>query len=220
MLRTNTSRYSQSGVTNIVVGKERVLFSVHTNLLRQKSEAFRAALSDDWKKKGSIVSEIVWEDEDPDVVETVIDWIYHDTLPTLTTTKLDFNLCLMCYVFAETRMMFGLKNTIIDILRKDYVQHKHIIEPTEVRKAYELGLDNTQMGKSLLESTVYKIMGNQIKESCKAWTDQLVEACEDNCFAKDIVKEIVSYRKSAYGAPYEGEGCFYHDHADGSVCER
>jgi len=194
---------------------------VHTNLLRQKSEAFRAALSVEWNKKDSTVSEIVWEDEDPDVVETVIDWIYHAALPKLTTTKLDFNLCLMCYKFAETRMMYELKNTIIDLLRKDYVQHEYIAGATEVQKAYKLDLGNTQMDKFHLKSVVYKIMGNHmIEEGGKAWEDQLIEACEDGDLAKDIVKEIISYRHNAYGAPYKSEGCFYHDHADGSACKK
>lgn len=145
-------------------------------------------------QNGSTASEIVWDDEDPDVVETMIDWIYHDTLPKLTTTKLDFNLCPMCYVFAETRIMYGLKNIIVDLLRKDYVQHRCIAEATDVYKAYKLGLDNMQMGKLLLKSTVYKSMGNQINERGKAREDQLVEACEDGDLAKDIVKEIISYR--------------------------
>lgn len=163
----------------------------------------------------------MWEDEDPDVVETVIDWIYHAALPKLTTTKLDFNLCLMCYKFAETRMMYELKNTIIDLLRKDYVQHEYIAGATEVQKAYKLDLGNTQMDKFHLKSVVYKIMGNHmIEEGGKAWEDQLIEACEDGDLAKDIVKEIISYRHNAYGAPYKSEGCFYHDHADGSACKK
>ena len=196
------------------------MFSVHTNLLRQKSEAFRAALSKDWKTTGDAESQIVFEDEEPDVVETVIDWIYHSTLPKLTTTKLDFNLCLMCYKFAETRLMYPLKNQIIDLLRKDYVQHKYMAEATEVHSAYKLDLGNTQMGKFLLKSTVYKIMSHQIIDvGATAWEEQLIEACEDGNLAKDIVKEIISYRKAAYTAPYEGEGCRFHDHADGGSCK-
>lgn len=94
---------------------------MHTNLLRQKSEAFRAALSNKWNKKGY---ELRWEYEDPDVVESVIDWIYHGSLPKLTATQLDFDFCLLCYKFAETRMMYSLKNTIVDLLRNNYVQRR------------------------------------------------------------------------------------------------
>ncbi|KAK5942547.1 hypothetical protein PMZ80_005112 [Knufia obscura] len=215
------AQYSQSGITTIVVGPEKKLFYVHTNLLRQKSEAFRAALSGKRNKGSDGESEIVLEDEDPDVVETIIDWIYHGTLPKLTTTKLNFSLCLLCYKFAETRMMYSLKNTIVDLLRKDYVQHSYITEATEVSKAYKLDLGNTQIGKFLLKSTVYKIMGNHmINKGGDAWEDQLIEACEDGELAKDIVKDVIAYRKVPYGAPYEGEGCFFHEHSDGSACKQ
>lgn len=144
---SHIGRYSQSGITTLVVGPNEKLFYVRTNLLRQKSEAFRAALSNKWNKKGY---ELRWEYEDPDVVESVIDWIYHGSLPKLTATQLDFDFCLLCYKFAETRMIYSLKNTIVDLLRNNYVQRRYNADATEISNSYKLDLGNTD-GKIPLE---------------------------------------------------------------------
>lgn len=66
---------------------------------------------------------------------------------------------------------------------------------------------------------MYEVMGSDmISKSSKAWEERLIEACEDGDLVKDIVREITIFRKESYTTPYECEGCYFHDHSDGSTC--
>lgn len=228
-----------------MAGPEKRKFYVHGNLLRQKSRYFEAALSDKWSqtdrespqedenKKDEIngvkhlneqtaVSPGVsldWVDEDPDVVETVIDWLYHGTLPKLDnkTTKLDYNVCLLCYKFSEVRMMYDMKNKVMDVLRQDYARNQYVVSASEIKDAYNLDLRHTQMGRFLIKLAVFRMM-NAPHTGTQAWQDGLIEICEDSAIAKDIVKEVMEYKRGSYGAPDSSQGCHFHDHSDGGGC--
>ena len=200
----------------IVAGQEEKKFYVHANLLRQNSDYFRPILSGNWKGDKS---EVDLRDEDPDVVETVVDWMYHGTLPMLTNTPLDMNLCLKCYKFAETRLMYSMKNTIMDVLRKYFAQHDYQANPPELRMAYAFDLRDTQIGTFILKSIVSTMMF-QYDFADKQWCEQLAEVCEEKGIGSDVVREIMVFQKNSYSAPEMGDGCFFHDHSNGSSCQK
>lgn len=80
--------------------------------------------------------------EDPDVVETAVDWLYHGTLPKLDneTKKLDYNIYLLFCKFSEVRMMYDMKNKVMDVIRQDYARNQYIVSASVVKDVYNLDL--------------------------------------------------------------------------------
>ena len=90
-------------IITVLVGPNKNRFCIHENLLKLHSDYFRAALEGTWKE--AITKTFTLSDENPDVFNLFVHWLYHMKSDWSTASKdndIEF-LLVEAYLFAERR---------------------------------------------------------------------------------------------------------------------
>lgn len=203
----------------IHVGPKRKLFEVHKDLLIAKSGYFKRMLSnDDWEetRKG----EVYWVDEDetPETMEVMINWLYDKTIDM---EKNDLETIFKTYSLAHKREMISLKNALVDNCRRRLWKKNMFVRPETIQNLRNRGLIATGMQDMLFKTLIF-----QLGTHGKGFTMEPERLDDTRKFLKDrdpslmadIIESMMIFQWKKYDDPRQKEGCYFHDHSDGSSC--
>ncbi|KAK5329035.1 hypothetical protein LTR70_000871 [Exophiala xenobiotica] len=209
-------RFTQSEIVTIFVGPKRKKYLIHKDLLCAKSEYFRASLSENWTEGKK--NEVYWNDECDtiEVVEEMTNWLYGRHLELDVSKQGTLRHVLMCYSFADKRIMVDFKNTLTDVLRascKEKNIYGHVRELVSARK---LQLEATPLYTFLLRSFLSGMIRNKAQwaqggEHAKTLARHLEDPDVSKELAIELVQEMLKYLKAPHGDPARLEGCHFHD---------
>ncbi|USP73218.1 hypothetical protein yc1106_00492 [Curvularia clavata] len=120
----------------IRVGTEGSMYTVHSAVLRKRSNFFASAMKPEWSGSNPSRPPIDLTDEDPAIFEIYVHWLYFRVLPTtaedLDNTEVDFEFCTLskCYVLGEKLMDTAFKNAIIDAFTEAKFETPHLDLPS------------------------------------------------------------------------------------------
>ena len=140
------SRYAQGPFATIHVGKEeeRRTYQIYTELLQDKSEYFRGALSNGFKE--SLAQEIDLPEANPAAFGVFVDWAYKGRICDDHNTE---TLLIDVWILADRIMCPDLQNKAIDLL-KIYHSNNSLIF-WSLLQVQEVGLDDSKLMQYLVD---------------------------------------------------------------------
>lgn len=220
--RDTPRRFVSSGILTLYVGKKRKKFEIHKDLLRDKSKYFEAVLAKDSPWYEAKTNEVYWDDEGEGIsIESVdiwIDWLYGKNLVGQKRDTL-----LRCYKLADKRMMLSFKNDVVDAIRQCYSKGGFSCSAETIVFSRGLGLQQTALYECLLQSMVRSILKHPaawMGSNGKGCVTDLAGLLKNSEIAQEILAAIMRFQLSPWNDPFFRRGCFFHDHSDGSTCQK
>ncbi|PQE29855.1 BTB POZ domain-containing protein [Rutstroemia sp. NJR-2017a WRK4] len=145
----------------IIVGTERKCWTLHKELVCQRSEHFRAAFQSNFIESNGV---LILEDEDPKIFAYVIDWLYGVDgtrlviLPKLSTSTMVY---FKIYVVVDRYCLEKLKLAVIECLRPPFSTRMNFCPKIDdVLYLYEhtQSLKNDPARKFLVDSTLQWVL--------------------------------------------------------------
>ena len=204
---------------DIYVGKSKRHWCLHRNLLCHHSTYFKNHLPADGQQKGGRVELL---DDDPRAFELLVKWLYQGRIEDVSTMppekKWEYaDACQNLYLLCDKIELHQLKNFAIDQFRKGCFEAGLVPGPEEMKPIY----DKTPPS-SPFRRLVSKIAARQIMDPDSEHDASTYRLCLEGHadFAIDVINAI---KEGAGGKlfhdPTEGNGCDYHEHANGQRCE-
>jgi hypothetical protein len=155
----------------VIVGEEQASFYAYRNVIRESSSFFKAALDGPFKEAAE--SKVTLPEDDPDVFEQFLQWIYtkaYNILPLADTSS--ETLCkqsgqyIRLYVFAEKTQVEPLKH---HILRQLFAFHQRFRKvQTVTYESVEFAYDHTPPKSALRRLLVGMFIWTDAKIDSKA----------------------------------------------------
>jgi len=102
----------------VKVGNNGTTFPVHESVVCDSSAFFKFAMKPEWTSATSRIVDLT--DEDPDVFEIYLHWLYFKTLSTIQgrppSADMEYIELAQCYVLGEKLLDVKFKNAIMDAL--------------------------------------------------------------------------------------------------------
>lgn len=204
---------------DIYVGKSKRHWSLHRNLLCHHSTFFKDQVIEEGDKNGS---KLELTDDDPRAFELLVKWLYQGRIDDVsempTDRKWDYaDTCQKLYLLCDKINIPQLKNFAIDQFRKGCFEAGLVPGPEEIKPIY----DNTPP-LSPFRKLVSRIAARQIMDPGNGSDAGIYRMCFDGNtdFAIDVINAI---REGAgaklFQDPTEGNGCVYHEHDNGQLCD-
>ena len=202
-------------MVTLLVGEEKVTFSVHRELLCAASEYFRGRLMGGFAESRKSEIEVK---EPPHAVSTFLDWLYKEKV-TLNRADLNASTLVPVYVFADIIFSETYINDLMDAIRTAHRLHELVMETETVVKLYDSGLQESQAAKFGMQSIVHDMVHNP-DEWLNGKNEQFIRTCSGKVDVMvDVQKELFrAIAAKAKISPDELTGCVFHDHKGGSKC--
>ena len=156
------------------MGRDKVSFGIHKDLLCHVSSYFKAALTGTFG--GAITGVVVLRDEEVDVFKRFNGWLYTNTILQENDIKdPDFTNLMELYVFAEKRGIPSLQNAVIDALIR--IQR---LPDYEIESVWEKTARTSGLHRLLVDSYIHYAEDDVFS----------AEACQSD-FAKDFLIEVI-----------------------------
>jgi hypothetical protein len=197
---------------DIQVGANKCNFTVHRDLLNFYSSYFQSALGGSCKESEENL--IILPEDDPDVFELFVHWLYAQRFrqTDVTGLKTSRNMARL-YVFADMRGVLGLKDIVItgfvQHLKKGTLPVKHSLL-REIPYIYA----NTAE-KSLLRKLVVDYIAYDTAQEIKLGGFKEYLTAE---FLLEVTLKMKESPKLLH-APYKINTCTYHEHETGPPCD-
>jgi hypothetical protein len=212
----------------IYVGKDKAEFAIHEKLLCDRVEYFKKAFRGGFKEAAEGVMHLL--EEDPDVFEIFVEWLYQECLPSFHTLE-DPKLYYRLYMFAEKTVQEELANATADTLRVSEFNDGSTAKPVLdiIEEVYEKTIDGSPLRELCAASLAYQLhndVGFHWGESLlalrtdSAALDRIWQLCSKS---KDIFRDfldcMVEYMGGSARQPPSGWGvCRFHQHTTTDNC--
>ena len=212
---------------DVYVGQERRQFSVHAGLLRTAPCAFIAEKMGEEDSK-----EVFLAEEDADVFEMFVQWLYTRKVKAVTTkfteTANDFKkdhsasveAHVKLYLMAETRDVKNLKNLTMDRLREYCAAEKMTMGPDICGLIYQQSQSESPLRQYVEEIfLLHWLDKRRSSESAAKLLRRVFRMKYGERFAMDICLLMRSKLNEKPWPSPNRKGCLFHDHEDGDGCE-
>ncbi|KAF1356982.1 hypothetical protein BDV97DRAFT_394849 [Delphinella strobiligena] len=206
------------------VGPERRRFYLHTKLLAEDSEFFKAATEPRWDAPGREALDL--SDEDPSVFEVFAIWLYERVIAVDVGTlagreKIDCidSTLMKAYGFAQRRLSPRFSNAIISAFGK-----RLAMEPFEALSAINMSILLDQGSKG---STLWRLMTDFFTWLSSIGKDVPLEDCQNSEFFIELAKAQALHIRQQLQSHHASSDprndlCKYHQHDEGDdklVCD-
>lgn len=205
--RATPSRYVNSGVLTLYVGKKRKKLEIHKDLLRDKSQYFEAMLSEGSQWEEARANEVHWDDEGEGItlesVDIWVNWLYGKTLDGQRTNTL-----LQCYKLADKRLMPEFKKDVTQAIEKFYGGSNGACGPDIIVAGRELGLQQTDLYERLFRSMIrsmLKLPGLWIGTLGTERKAALNESLKDTELAQQIFEAMMKFQDCPWVDPFSSD---------------
>lgn len=191
---------------------------VHKNLICNASPFFRAACKDEWKQSEKSMIEL--PDDEPEVFEHFIHWLYTDQIDTIDKTAFKnddsegvqqiIDLLVSLYVFADKVQCGKLKDEVLDRLM-DSMRAGWIPTFPQVEKIYS----NTAAGSKLRRWIVDVLIATNMLGELVSKQDEPWRLCPE--FFYEIAQGYADSRRQA-SITLVHNRCAYHEHSGDAPC--
>jgi len=206
---TATSETSASGMTTLLAGQSGKAFTVHSDLLCQRSPYFREKL--DGKKKAS--DTISYPEFDEFAIALFVRWLYGAKL----TGPSDFHSMqhyIALYVLAETFRIEKLKNSVMDLVRHYYRTSDMTSPPYRLEYIYGHTSGPNNMRTFLIRTAAYRMMyEGGVSDAMK----QIIRKGGD--LPVDLMETVMKFHMDGLIDAREGSDCAWHDHLETPMCK-
>ena len=215
------SSFAESTIVTIVVGPEEVEFKAHKDVLEPKAAYFEECFNADWEEGRT--NTVVWKSEGktPRAVAVLMDWIYDRETNRAVKCK-DY---VSCYKLAHSRALHACFNCILDRWRSHCYTEWHHPAARYAVYARSIGLGGTPLYKWMIDAIAQALVNNTGTVDYANGIEQeeneirQILLVKDEGVLHDVILGILRYQLKPDDDPCAKEGCFYHDHSDGSKCE-
>lgn len=204
---------AEPGMTTLYAGQSNKAFTVHTDLLCQRSPYFRRLLSSSTHKHVPATT-LTYPDLDEFAFALFVRWLYGAML----TGPSDFHtmqhyICL--YVLASTFEIERLKNSVMDLVRYYYRSSNMTAPPYRLEYVYERTKGPNKMRAFLVSTATYRMLcEGAVSEAMKGVVgrggDLVADLCE--CLVKMNGDGLVDARR--------GGDCAWHEHNETAACKK
>ena len=156
--------YSPSSMVILIVGDQQEQLLAHASYLTNRSDFFKAALSNNWKEGQSRVVKL--PEDDPTTVAQYLDFVYKNMLPTQqkwfpNQVKSMYLSLARLYVYGERVLDVVIRNVIVDhiiafssIANHELATHPHYPGPAVIETVYEGTTAESPMRRLLVDMYV------------------------------------------------------------------
>ncbi|KAI4258509.1 MAG: hypothetical protein L6R42_005048 [Xanthoria sp. 1 TBL-2021] len=205
-------------IVTIKVGPDRKSYTLHRDLLCDRSSYFRAALLGQFKEAQTGLIE--FPDEEETTFELFALWLYTQLPQPTTCEELQRLITLMR--FARSRLLDELHNDCMTLVRA-YFRTKGSVAIREISMAYDTTPELPELRLFVCLEAVLQLRCRTLKELMACTDGELFQLVErDGNFASDFTKLLLLYSQAqalmpglstaagaTMGTPYDG---LYHSH--------
>ena len=215
----NCNRYAQQEIVTIFVGKERKLYRLHKDLLRNRSPYFATRLKDCWD---GTQAEIELTHVSTRSFEVAIDWMYSESVPEYVPKKIGDKGPLLIdlaelYQVADLLMITQLQNQLVDTELHDARELENHWTLAGVVSAHVHGVTHTPLYQLILKDYVKHMLDEPL--GVNAFRNKTAILQEHPQAAIDVLHTIHDYNRSKWAYPCNGNFCEFHVHPDGQICD-
>ena len=214
-----------SRVVAVQVGRDKVKWSLHENLISETCDFFKVAFRGEFKEKAG---ELELPDDDPAAFELFIRWLYAKRASLATSSPFlpingpaDVRQYLQLYVLAAKYLIGDLQNEVIDIVY-DYFAPEGEPYPDlrDVQFLFENTGSNDAMRKLLTVHASFELFSAQVaegKEFPDHW-DEVLQMSADVGY--EIIRTISTFGWKMEDCPKRTvkDRCHFHSHEDSEKC--
>ncbi|ESZ89625.1 hypothetical protein SBOR_9992 [Sclerotinia borealis F-4128] len=222
-------------LVTVQVGEEKRKFVLHKQLICDSVQDFRGAFSAGGFKE-SVESSIDMPEDEPEVFEHFVHWLYRGTILKATKDE-DFERLLDLYIFAEKLCINEFANKTIDAIQDMDLRPNPDITLERVRKMWRNTSTYSPLRTWFIDALVHKAWNDAcsseesiprvdfyIKTLKEMW--EVFKGDCDLCTSFFIAaQDSFSKWQSAYPYPHNPAdpfklqpSCYYHRHAKGEIC--
>lgn len=204
---------------DIYVGRKRKHFAVQKKLVCNRSTYFDKAFNGAFKE--GVEGTIYLPDDDPDIVEAFIAWLYRGTLlqaPLDSKAEVQeaVNHYIHLYLFAEKYGIESLQNQAMDGLLDTLSKYRRYLNPSGAKRAYR----QSPVGSPLRRLAVRGIAHLIARNSCVFDHDVMKEYYEvGQDFSVDLMMLFRKVNRTGVKNPLAQSKCDFHVHSDGGRCD-
>jgi hypothetical protein len=175
----------------VVVGTHGNAFPVHESLICSSSEFFRTARKPEWSAANPQVVDL--GDEEPDIFEAYLHWLYFRTRPTMETHNdpacPEYKRLAHCYVLGEMLIDKNFKNDVVNALIEllEEMKDRIIIPGSDEINIIYAGTIEGSLGRKLMVD----IWVAFARKSCR---NDLHECHPE--FVLDLAKELLEFNNA------------------------
>ncbi len=205
-----------TNIIKVVVGEPKVTHLVHESVLSRCS-FFEKCLTSGMREQEEKVVNL--PEDDPNGFAVIVEWLYAGTI----AKDLDNWTLAYAYIAADKYAMPKLQNTIMDFIRQRRKRNLRI-NPLWVLKIWK---------QTIAHSPLRDLAFDQLRWDVSRYRDYYIENSDKDRYSKEMQKLM---KNADFGlALVHGptgddrwkqtnsswnEGCFYHVHQDGEICEQ
>lgn len=188
-------------------------FVVHEAQICHYSTFFKAACKKEWK--ASETAEITLSEDDPEIFELFVNFIYHQQLKSdiEPNSHPDFPQLISLYILADKLQVAKLKNAVMDALHAKRDEGHIAPSPILVKEAYKNTTEGSLLRKYLVDIWAYTAVSivHGIWESIENYSGE---------FLFDLAKLQTERLHQSFPttAPWKRSMCAYHEHITGFPC--
>ncbi|POS86212.1 hypothetical protein EPUL_001948 [Erysiphe pulchra] len=176
-----------SDIVQILVGREKRLFTIHKDLLLATGDAFVKAFDPKKNTKGRITM----SSKSPDVVKLFIDFIYTRNVPAVTSIMSESskfrrirNLCQLFVFTEELDLLPIIRNQIFDKIQDGFLLLGKLPDTSLISSIYRNTSVTSHLRKFVAACLVY-----QVRNCINFEMDAIVDLFKSN---EDIVKDFLT----------------------------
>ncbi|KAI4225538.1 MAG: hypothetical protein L6R36_003844 [Xanthoria steineri] len=197
-------RFGNNPMVHLKVGPNAILFHVHKDLICDSSPFFKAAFTGGFKESEGSIS---LEDDDADVFENIIQWLYRRNLEALSSIEAIagenyFMDLIRSYTLADKYGITALQDDVMGLLRETLNPHR-FLQLRHARYVYENTARGSQLRRFLVACFVWQIHLDWFSER------EALACLEDiPAFAVELAIALAS-RANGDPSPFDDPTAFY-----------
>ncbi len=197
-------RFGNIPMVQLKVGPNATLFHVHKDLICGSSPFFKAAFTGGFKESECSIN---LEDDDPEVFENIIQWLYRRNLETLSSIEAvaDENYFMdlvRSYTLADKYGITALQNDVMGLLRGTLKSLKSL-QLTHAKYVYENTAHGSQLREFLVACFVWQIDLDWFsRKEAFAWLEDVP------AFAVELAVALAS-RANGDPSPFHDQSAFH-----------
>ena len=205
------------------VGKERIAYRLHKDLLISKCPYFRASLSSGFPEGKT--NEVHLAEDVPAAFNVFVQWLYSGTFSPMETAN-DVSVKTRAYVMADALLTVEFKNDLVDFIRQWYIMQfmgAEILTVLAKNDAFhgqlkcfaldQLACNLLSAGDKPKQSVCYSPDGTK-----RPGIDAFL--AEGSSTATEMFWALHKFGLTPYDDPSKREGCHYHEHpAESPACK-
>lgn len=205
---------------DVYVGESKRHWALHRNLLCHHSSFFKDFVDEDTKKKPGGKLELTGYD--PRAFELLVKWLYQGKIDDVSDMPMDkkwdyADACQKLYLLCDKIGLPQLKNFAIDQFRKGCFEAGLVPGPEEMKPIYDSTPCSSPFRKLVSKIAARQIMDPHGQNDAGKYREVLQGSPD---FAIDVINAIKEGTGGKlFADPTEENGCAYHEHGNGQLCE-